>query len=99
MLEVLEPWDTYSGKLTTEWFEPKRKKCATVNKLKGDGDLKSTLTSRTEMQSLDFAQLIFSLILVHYFLSMPPFFHLGKVTYIACAIVCGKYGIYFLILI
>ena len=39
-------------------------------KLKGVGDLKSTLTSDMEMQSLEFAQLVFGLALVQYFLTM-----------------------------
>ena len=38
--------------------------------MKGVGDLKSTLTSDMEMQSLEFAQLVFGLALVQYFLTM-----------------------------
>jgi hypothetical protein len=42
-----------------EWNQPRRKKFVAVNKdEKGVGDLKTTLTSDMEMQSLEFAQLI-----------------------------------------
>ena len=40
-----------------EWNLPRRKKFGDL-KLKGFGDLKTTLTSDLEMQSLEFAQLI-----------------------------------------
>ena len=39
-------------------------------KLNGVGDLKSILTSDMEMQSLEFAQLVFSLALVQDFLTI-----------------------------
>jgi hypothetical protein len=39
-------------------------------KIKGVGDLKRALTSDTEIQSLDFAQLVFCLASVQYFLTM-----------------------------
>jgi hypothetical protein len=42
-------------------------------KLKGLGDMKSTLTSDMEMQSLEFAQMIVGLALVQYFLAFLPF--------------------------
>ena len=38
-------------------------------KMKEVGDLKSALTSDMEMQSLEFAQLVFGLALVQYFLT------------------------------
>ena len=42
-----------------EWNQPRRKKFDAVNRgKKGVGDLKTTLTSDLEMQSLEFAQLI-----------------------------------------
>jgi hypothetical protein len=48
-----------------EWNQPRRKKFVAVNRdAKGVGDLKSTLTSYMEMQSLDFVQLISCLALV-----------------------------------
>ena len=43
-----------------EWNQPRRKKFVAVNKdEKGVGDLKTALTSAMEMQSLEFAQLVF----------------------------------------
>jgi hypothetical protein len=40
-----------------EWNQPRRKKFVAINKdEKGVGDLKTTLTSDMEMQSLEFAQ-------------------------------------------
>ena len=47
-----------------EWNQPKRKKCVAVNEMKEGGDLKSMLTSDMEMRSLEFAQLVFSFVLV-----------------------------------
>ena len=42
-----------------EWNQPKRKKFVAVNNdEKGVGDLKTTLTSAMEIQSLEFAQLV-----------------------------------------
>jgi hypothetical protein len=42
-----------------EWKQPRRKKFVVVNKdEKGVGNLKTTLTSDMEMQSLEFAQLV-----------------------------------------
>ena len=43
-----------------EWYQPRRKKSVVVKKdEKGAGELKTTLTSAMEMQSLEFAQLEF----------------------------------------
>ena len=42
------------------------------------------LTLDTEMQSLEFTQLVFSLALVQCFLTMLPFLHFGIVMYILC---------------
>jgi hypothetical protein len=59
MLEMPEPCDSCRAKLLmgngtslseSSFFQ--------LTKMKGVGDLKSALTSDTEMQSLDFAQLI-----------------------------------------
>jgi hypothetical protein len=47
-----------------EWNQPRREKFPAVNKdEKGTGDLKTTLTSATEMQSLEIAQQVFCLAL------------------------------------
>jgi hypothetical protein len=44
-----------------EWKQPRRKQFVAVNKAeKGVGDLKTTLISAMEMQSLEFAQLVSS---------------------------------------
>ena len=49
---------------STERNQPRRKKFVVVNKdEKGVGDLKTTLTSVREMQSVEFAQLLFCLAL------------------------------------
>ena len=53
-------------------------------KLKRVEDLKSVLTSDLETQSLEFAQMVFGLPLVQYFLSMLPSLHFGMVLYILC---------------
>jgi len=54
-----------------EWDQPRRKK--------GAGDLKSTLTSDTEMQSSEFLQLGFWF---EYFLTMLPLLCFGMVMHI-----------------
>lgn len=65
-----------------EWKQPMRKKCGVVKKkLKVTGELKSALTSAMEMQSMEFAQLVFSLVLIQYFLTVLLF---GMVMYILC---------------
>ena len=53
-------------------------------KLKGAGDLKTALTSDIEMQSLEFAQLVFGLALVQYFLTMLPSLHFRMVMDTLC---------------
>lgn len=55
-----------------------------LTKLKGAGDLKSALTSNVEKQSLEFAQLVFSLASVQYFLTVLPFLPFGIVMQILC---------------
>lgn len=71
MLEMSESWETCQGKL--------HKGCGTSSgarsvlqsiKLKGVRDLKSTLTSDMEMQSLEFALLVLGLVLVQYFFTV-----------------------------
>jgi hypothetical protein len=46
---------------------PKRRKCVQSTELKRVGDLKSPLTSAMDMQSLEFAQLVFCLPWIQYF--------------------------------
>ena len=47
-----------------EWNKPRRQNLVAVNKdEKGVGDLKTALTSDTEMQSVEFAQLVSGLAL------------------------------------
>ena len=53
-------------------------------KLKGVGDLKNVLTSDMEIQSLEFAQLVFILALVQYPLTMLPSLHFRIVMYTLC---------------
>jgi hypothetical protein len=58
MLEMPEPWNTCQGKLLTgNGPSPGERSLLQSTKMKGVGDLKSTLTSDMEMQSLEFAQL------------------------------------------
>jgi hypothetical protein len=66
MLEMPEPWDTCQGELLTrEWNQPKSKRYLLQStELERIGDLKTILTSNTEMQILEFAQLGFCLALV-----------------------------------
>ena len=53
-----------------DWNQPKRKKFIAFNKEERVGDLKSTLTSETEMLSLELVMLSFGLALVQYILTM-----------------------------
>ena len=55
-----------------EWNQPKREKCEVVNETGRSWRSKEPLTSDVKRQSLEFAQLGFSLALVQYFLTMPP---------------------------
>lgn len=41
-----------------EWNQYNNKKCIAVNKMKGDGDLKSVSTSDMVIQGLEFARLV-----------------------------------------
>ncbi|EGW10137.1 hypothetical protein I79_024307 [Cricetulus griseus] len=76
-----ESWGTCPGKLLTGVEPVQERSVLQSMKLKGVGDLKSILTTDTEMQSLEFTQLIFGLSLIPYFLIMFPF---GMVMYILC---------------
>ena len=75
MLQMPELWDIYHRKLLTgSETSPRERSVLQSTKLKGAGDLKSTLTSDMEMQSLEFAQMLFSLALFGPdFLTMLPF--------------------------
>ena len=53
-----------------DWASPRERTVLQSAKIKRIGDLKSTLTSDMEMQSLEFSQLVFGLALVQYFLTM-----------------------------
>ena len=60
-----EPWDTRKGKqLIGKRTSPRERSVLQSSKLKGVG------TSDMEMQGLEFAQLVFCLALVQYFLTM-----------------------------
>ena len=68
-----------------EWNQPKRKKCVAVNKAERSWRSEEHLTSDMEIQSLEFAQLVFfNLVLVQYFLSMLPSIYFETVMYILC---------------
>jgi hypothetical protein len=72
MSEMSEPLDTCEESSNREWNQPKKMKFLTAEcqiqqrstRIKGAGDLKSTLTSKMEMWSLEFAQLVFCFALV-----------------------------------
>ena len=53
-------------------------------KLNGVEGLKRVLALNMAMKSLDFAQLVFGLALVQYFLTVIPSLHFGIVIYILC---------------
>jgi hypothetical protein len=55
-----------------QWNQSKEKRVLQSTKLKGVGDLKSTLTTDMEMQSWGFFQLVFGLSMVQHFLTMIP---------------------------
>lgn len=55
---------------------PRKKSVLQLTRLKGGGDLKRTLTSVMEMQSLQSVSLVFGRALVKYYLIMPPFLEL-----------------------
>lgn len=63
---------------------PRERNILHSTKLKGFGDVKSTLTTDMEMQSLAFAQVIFTLALFHYFLTMFLFLPFGMEIYNLC---------------
>jgi hypothetical protein len=62
--------------------------------LKGVGDLQN-MTLDMEMQSLEFAELVFGLALAQYFLTILSCLSSIVKSCISCAIVCGKYVICF----
>ena len=53
-------------------------------KLEGVGVLKSTLMSDIEMQNLEFALVVFLLVLVQYFIIIIQFLPFGTEMYIMC---------------
>ena len=64
-------WDICQGKLLTGCrTKPRERSLLQSTKMKGVGDLKSTLISEVEMQCLEFAQLVCGLASVQYFLTM-----------------------------
>ena len=64
MFEIAELWNTCQGKLLTGSGTKLRRKKFAVNKdEKGVGDLKTALIPDKERQSLEFALLVFCLVL------------------------------------
>lgn len=79
MLEMPKPWDTCQGELVTgSVTNTKEKSMLQSTKLKGFGDLKNALTSNTDMQNLEFVQLVLSLALIQYLLTMLSFLLFGR---------------------
>jgi hypothetical protein len=63
---MTEPWDTCQGKLLTgSGTILGERGVLQSTKMRGIGDLKSALTPSIKMQSLEFAQLVFSPIFPH----------------------------------
>ena len=62
----------------------KTKKCAAVNTAGRTWDLKSAVTSNTEMQNLGFSLPALGLDLIQYFLTVLPFLHFGMIMCILC---------------
>ena len=70
MLEASESWDFCRERQLAGNGNSPRENVLQSTKLKGVGDLKSTLTSDMEIRSLKFAKLVLCLGLVQYFLTM-----------------------------
>jgi hypothetical protein len=66
---ISEPWNGCQRKLLIGSRKSQEERTFVVNKAEKK-DLKSTLTSDTEVQSLKMAQLVFCLALVQYFFTM-----------------------------
>lgn len=82
---MTEPWDTYPEKLQTQIGNSLRERSVLQSaKNKGVRDVKNTLVSVMEMQSLEFAQLVFDLALVQDCLTVLPSQHFGTVMYNPC---------------
>ena len=64
-------------------------------KLNGIGDMDNILTSDMEMQSLEFAQLVFSLALVLDFLAMIPSICFVMIINILCQLMLEECGVLF----
>jgi hypothetical protein len=84
--------------LARSGISPRERSVLQSSRLKGVGNLKSTLTSDIVMQNLEFALLGLSFAFIQYFLTilLSPFLECQCIFY---AIVRWKYAIYFLILI
>ena len=57
--------------------------------------MKRILTSDMVMQRLEFSQLVLSLALVQYFLTMLPSIHFGTVMYILCCFMLEAHDLVF----
>ena len=73
---------------------PRRFSILQLTELEGVGDLKSVLASDMEMQSLEFAQTVFSFAF-QYFLTMLPSLHFG-IMYNLCHYVLEACDLFFL---
>ena len=82
MLEMPEPWDTCQGEMLTGSGNSPRERSMLVHK--DERNWISALTSDMEMQSLEFAQLVFDRVFVQYFLTMFPSLGFGMIMYILC---------------
>ena len=77
MWQIPEQWHTWRGELLTgSRTSPQEVSVLQSTKMKGVGKHKGALTSDMEMQSLEFAQMVFSLVSIQYFLTLlvPPTF-------------------------
>ena len=96
MLQRPETWDTGQREMITgSGTIPRERSTLQSTKLKGAGKLKSTLKKDMEMQSLEFVQLVFSLVLLQHFLTVLSFLPLGMVVYILCHYMLELYDLPF----
>lgn len=83
MVELLEFWDVCQGEMHSGCGTSPREKHVAVSK-DGREEPPSPLSSGIELQGLELAALGVDLVLVRYFLNIPPFFSFGMVMYILC---------------
>ena len=82
-----------------KWEQPRREKCAVVNRGGKSRELKSMLTSDVEMQSWESAQLVFALALVQYLLTVLSSLQFGMVMDILCHCILEVCDLFFILIL